>query len=677
MRILLTLLGFSLLNIATFAQVQTDLLFEDFQSGIPSTFTLRNLDGHTPDAFVSYITDAWVTKDNEHNPGVNDSVAVSTGYYNAGATPADDWMITPGLVFTANAFLRYKVLMSDGIDVSSMEVRIATDTAIASFLGNPVLETITVADLTDYTREIRQIDLGAAGYVGDTFYIAFRNNTNNDTFNLLMIDSIYVFETYTIELGVTKSSVQEYLAVNTSYPVKGTIHNYGADTVTSMRMNWQLDNGVVNQQYLDGLQVIPFTDYNFTHNTNLNISTTGSKTIRIWADSINDQADQNTINDTLIVNAYVMSQAAAKSVLFEKFSGTWHGWMPEADYRLDQIVAANPNVIPVAVHLNDSMQTLPPYNTDIVLQFSKAGDVFRNGSFNRALIDRYKFNDASKVYIDMDPTPGFDSVSWINRVTERLVNISPVAITLENEFDTITRNLMIDLGIKFYAPVNGDYRVNCYLVEDSVTGSGTLYDQTNLLNTAMDHPYEGAGNPIQGYIHRHVLRHPFGGTWGDDDVIATTVNAGDSFSQQYIFPTGGLPLKWNENRMSIVAFVEKYNPSDSSDRAVLNAVSGKLTLSADSNVFIANISSLQPMKIYPNPVSDIARIELAVSKKEKIVVEIFDVLGRNKTVLFDGQLDRGDYYLTIDKNKLRLEAGIHVISLYTQQDRQSKVILVQ
>ena len=65
---------------------------EDFQQGIPATWTLINADGLTPSANVAYVTDAWIGRE-DIVVNASDSVAISTSWYSpAGAS--DDWLIT-------------------------------------------------------------------------------------------------------------------------------------------------------------------------------------------------------------------------------------------------------------------------------------------------------------------------------------------------------------------------------------------------------------------------------------------------------------------------------------------------------------------------------------------------------------------------------------------------------
>ena len=88
---ILALITFSSLN--TFAQ--TTIISEDFQSGIPVSFSIVDNDGLTPNSAVAEYTSAWISiADPEDNMNM---VAGSTSFFEP-VGEADRWLITPLLV---------------------------------------------------------------------------------------------------------------------------------------------------------------------------------------------------------------------------------------------------------------------------------------------------------------------------------------------------------------------------------------------------------------------------------------------------------------------------------------------------------------------------------------------------------------------------------------------------
>ncbi len=153
---------------------------ENFQQGIPNTFTLYNNDNRTPAPTVNFVANAWVGY--EFGAGTKDSVAISTSFYSPDGY-SDDWMVTPAINLTGGAILTWKAEALDSNLRDGYEVRISTtNNQTASF------STILFATNAEFaTRTKRTIDLSS--YSG-TVYLAFRNNSYNKS--LLLIDDIDV-----------------------------------------------------------------------------------------------------------------------------------------------------------------------------------------------------------------------------------------------------------------------------------------------------------------------------------------------------------------------------------------------------------------------------------------------------------------------------------------------------
>ncbi len=159
------------------------ILFENFNTGIPSSFTLIDNDGFTPNPNVAYISNAWVARAASQNG--SDSVAMSTSWY-APVGSADDWLITPQLSLAAASTISWSAVTIDGDFPDGYQVLISTTGATVSDFTDTVL-TIT-AENAAWTN--RSLNLHSLGYANADVYIAFRNNSA-DKF-LLAIDDIKV-----------------------------------------------------------------------------------------------------------------------------------------------------------------------------------------------------------------------------------------------------------------------------------------------------------------------------------------------------------------------------------------------------------------------------------------------------------------------------------------------------
>jgi hypothetical protein len=206
------------------------------------------------------------------------------------------------------------------------------------------------------------------------------------------------------------------------------------------------------------------------------------------------------------------------------------------------------------------------------------------------------------------------------------------------------------------------------VVEDSVSGSGSDYDQVNYYNTTASHPMYGLGNPIVGFKHRHVLRAILGGPWGTDNVIPDQAQAGESYTKTY---TTTLTSSWKTNRIKIVGLVQKYN-SDDTKREIINAVEEPMLMI--TNIANAKFTPFN-YSIYPNPCADETSILITNTKKENINIEIFDQVGRKIFFKsFEGQND-GDNLINI--NTKEWSSGLYIVRISGENQNYTEKLIIK
>lgn len=300
--------------------MKAQLFSEDFQNGMPANFTLINVDGRTPNAAVAYINNAWIVEDNGIIGGpAGDSVAMSTSWYTpAGAS--DDWMITSAITLPATPaqVLRWRARAQDPDFPDGYEVRISTTgVTVADFAAAPIYATTAESG----TWIARQADLSA--YAGQTIYVAFRNNAN-DQF-ILLIDDIEVADAaafYDVSLADAPFLGGEYDQVPATQvaPLSfgATVVNTGFDPVT---------NVAVSMEVFDFAGTSLFTAPMTSTATNLAVgdtaifTTTGTYTPPAVADlyfaeyivSITE-ADGDAANDTFFTTVFVTDSTYARDV---------------------------------------------------------------------------------------------------------------------------------------------------------------------------------------------------------------------------------------------------------------------------------------------------------------------------------------------------------------------------
>lgn len=163
---------------------QTQVYVEDFENGIPGTYTIVDNDGLTPNATTADFADAWISLPDPLDS--LDTILGSTSYFEPTGT-ADRWLITPQI--TLGAFGNSVSWDSRSHDASFPDgyyvLVSTTDTQLSSFT-----DTVFFAGEALSTWSVNTANLSDHGLDGQQVHIAFVNRTYNGF--KLYLDSISV-----------------------------------------------------------------------------------------------------------------------------------------------------------------------------------------------------------------------------------------------------------------------------------------------------------------------------------------------------------------------------------------------------------------------------------------------------------------------------------------------------
>jgi Secretion system C-terminal sorting domain len=236
---------------AAFGQV---IYSETFDAGVmPANITLFNEDGLTPAPTtangpgVSYVDAAWKVVGRRFT-GELDSFAVSTSWYSP-AGVASDWLITPAIAVTPNAFFKWSARAFDANYRDGYRVVVATAPTLAAMAnGTEVFASDATGEPITWTAH--QVILTA--FAGQTVYIGIQNNSD-DKF-LLGVDDLKV-EVITApdaQASAAKIISTEYSAIpsyelgTNKIKLGATVRNNGgAAIVVPVKVNLYNGNTVV------------------------------------------------------------------------------------------------------------------------------------------------------------------------------------------------------------------------------------------------------------------------------------------------------------------------------------------------------------------------------------------------------------------------------------------------
>lgn len=148
-------------------QAQTMLLQTDFQTGIPSNYTLLNLDNQTPHPLVLEYASGWITAPDPEN--LTDTVAAVSSYFE-NADSANRWLITPALPLGGfGNFISWQAKSHDPSFPDDYLVLVSHTTNDPSAFT----DTIGFVQEENFEWTFREVNLSENGYNDSTIYIAF------------------------------------------------------------------------------------------------------------------------------------------------------------------------------------------------------------------------------------------------------------------------------------------------------------------------------------------------------------------------------------------------------------------------------------------------------------------------------------------------------------------------
>ncbi len=231
-------------------------------------------------------------------------------------------------------------------------------------------------------------------------------------------------------------------------------------------------------------------------------------------------------------NVGTVPSTFTQKVLLETFVGAWCNTCPDADVKRDQAVATNSNrIVSVSAHQTDGMSIAlfsalyPTFS-----QYSPSGMVNRTPSLGNVLLSPSQ---------------------WQSNISVALGKTAACGLAVETSGSGATAGVVVHAG--FNATVAGDIRLVAYLVEDSVTGTGSGFDQMNAYNNSIGSPFYNMGNPIVNYHHNRVVRAVLTAHAGDAIPAANLVAGGEfvrSFSNVDI-------TAYDAARLHVVAFITR------------------------------------------------------------------------------------------------------------------------
>ena len=345
--------------------------------------------------------------------------------------------------------------------------------------------------------------------------------------------------------------------------------------------------------------------------------------------------DDDPSDDNMITQIEAVIPAPGKLVVGEEATGTWCGWCPRGAVALNWMDHDYEGYWQgIAVHNGDPM-TNPDYDNGMAPYISgyPSGIVDRGGDINPA---NFKEDFLQRIIIE------------------------PKGI-ITNGAELVSGNILkVSLRVDFQNTVNGNYKLACILVEDSVTGTTPQYYQANSYSGG------GAGSlidvdgtdwanmpssvPASQMVYRHVAR-AIAPSFLGKPLEKTSYSAGEKTTECFEFV---LDPSWNLSKIHIVGMlIDNSNLSDNASSTLINEATNNGYENCFSTSIGVDLNSPDRINIYPNP----AKNNIYISNiKENTQIKIYDINGKkllenkisNKEKIDISSLSKGVYQIKFE-----------------------------
>ncbi len=251
----------------------------------------------------------------------------------------------------------------------------------------------------------------------------------------------------------------------------------------------------------------------------------------------------------LLVSVTVLQAVGPKRALVvEDHTGAWCGWCVRGNQAAEELHALyGDQFIPLGFHNDDSM-ALAVQDT-LRRKFGITG-------YPSGLIDRetFSYDNASSTSVDPD--------NWADACTQLKDQTSNVGVDLHWSIDA-NGILSGTVSTTFFAALNTQYAINVIILEDSVSGKGKGWDQTNYLSGRKgyeSHPYYYLAGSITSYYHMNVVRAVIGGSSGDTTNFPRINKNGDAHDHAFQIDLKSLPIQHRSNIWVAALVVEHAAP---------------------------------------------------------------------------------------------------------------------
>jgi len=568
------------------------------------------------------------------------------------------------------------------------------------------------------------------------------NVPNNSGSNNTAVDNVFYQFVYgdqqEYDLGAVAITNEYFIPLaGANINVTGLLVNFGTETITSLDMNYQIDEQTVVTQNITGLNIGMFELYNFTHPTAWSPTEAGGYNVKVWASNLNGNPDQNPINDEEERSISIVNSSTPQKPMHEVFTSSTCGPCVPGNQNLSEIFGENEGeFVCVKYQMNWPGNGDPYYTEEGGFRRGYYGvnavpDMYVNGT-NNVFPPNYtqgEFDDYSQKVTYADISVEMEVVG--TQVTVNAI-ISPLAdypfnfmtahviiienMTTENattngetEFHFVMMKMLPDEKGMHVNPLTMGNNMNINVSADL---SGTNVEEYSDLSAVVFLQNDLTGEVYQAaWTYEFTPPAPtvtFNPANGATNVPANTnivLNFNEPIrnldNSAITNPTGLIDLKLNNQNGTDVDYTATINSAktaititpaenltyeqvyyigldavveNNSDVAIV-PVSSTFTVQADPNIGIAEMEKMYELEVYPNPTNANLFVTLTLKESSFVKIEVFDILGKRVETTVENVLHIGNQSVMI--NTANFSEGFYMVSVTIGGETATKKIFVQ
>lgn len=615
MKQLLTLLLVFVATLGLFAQ--STLLEEDFEAGIPDTWTAENnwISGNATSLSSEYFQYPAHTI----FAGVNDDAL-------GGGISGNGKLISPPLDLTAyeSVFLNFEAYFINGDFGADERARV-----MVSLDGGTSWTTIyELGGVSSW----QSLVLPIIGFGGEVIQVAF-DYVDGGGWNFgIGIDDVKVVVPPSIEAGLTSIDIPKFQPVEDGAIIGGTIQNLGSETLNSVDVTWSVGDESYTTT-LSGLNLGIAETADFNHEQLFSLPDYETYEVEVTLSNPNGGEDTDMTNNSLTGSISGVTYIPVKRVVIEEGTGTWCGWCPRGHLWMNRMAENYPETfIGVASHNRDPM-AVTSYNN--ALGF---------GGYPSAHIDRFFLNEDP---LDLE-------AFYLNRIED----IAPIDVIIDGNYDAENRTISFTVSAQFVTRLNNlDYRFSALILEDGVIGTGSGYNQRNYYSFQADNiplsdndfDWQAAPDPVPAsdMVYKDVARALLTPINGVVNSVPSAVTEEDliSYTFQYV-----IPQAYDSDQISVLGLI-----LDGTTGEILNGMERKISdfiLVNSNEVFDQDLA-----RIYPNPFQNRFYMELNLDEATNVQLEVYNSLGQ--------QVGYNNYGQVVGRTNLHFDTQDLPAGMYT------------